>query len=155
LQEDLMAPLVVMMVVWIASRSLGVAGVWTSADSWAGSLRFALFIMFLFTAVTHFHPRTRNDLIRMVPSSLPAPGLLVSITGVFEVLGAIGLLVPQLSVAAAYGLIGLLAAMFPANIHAARAGLDVAGRAATPLAWRLPLQLFWMGALWWVAATPA
>ncbi|HKE83385.1 MAG TPA: hypothetical protein VKB50_06515 [Vicinamibacterales bacterium] len=146
-----MAPLVVMMAAWIMSRSLGVAGVWKGADSWVASLRFALFVMFLFTAVTHFHPRTRNDLIRMVPPSLPAPGLLVSITGVFEVLGAIGLLVPQLSVAAAYGLIGLLAAMFPANIHAARARLDVAGRAATPLAWRLPLQLFWMGALWWVA----
>ena len=146
-----MAPLVVMVVVWIVSRLLGAAGIWESASTWVGSLRFALFAMFLFTAISHFHPRTRQDLIRMVPPSMPAPGLLVSVTGMFEVLGAIGLLVPQLSAAAAYGLIALLAAMFPANIHAARAGLDVAGRAATPVAWRLPLQLFWMGALWCVA----
>jgi uncharacterized membrane protein len=41
-------------------------------------------------------------------------------------------------------------AMFPANVHAAREGLMVAGRRATPLVWRLPLQLFWIAALWWV-----
>jgi uncharacterized membrane protein len=44
----------------------------------------------------------------------------------------------------------LLMAMFPANVHAAREGLMVAGRRATPLVWRLPLQLFWIAALWWV-----
>jgi len=50
---------------------------------------------------------------------------------------------------AAYGLIALLVAMFPANVHAAREGLMVAGRRATPVLWRLPLQLFWIAALWW------
>jgi len=38
--------------------------------------------------------------------------------------------------------------MLPANIHAAREGLIVAGRRAMPLLWRLPLQLFWIVALW-------
>jgi uncharacterized membrane protein len=52
--------------------------------------------------------------------------------------------------AAAYGLIALLVAMFPANVHAAREGLMIAGRRAAPLVWRLPLQLFWIAALWWV-----
>jgi len=150
-----MAPLVVMAVVLAAARSLGAAGVWETADSWVTSLRFALVAMFVFTAIAHFHPRTRPDLIRMVPPSLPAKELLVSATGVFEVLGAIGLLVPTLSTAAAYSLMALLGAMFPANVHAARAGLEVAGRAASPLIWRLPLQLFWMGALWWVARAGA
>jgi uncharacterized membrane protein len=106
--------------------------------------------MFVFTAVSHFHPRTRPDLIRMVPAGLPAPALLVTATGVLELLGAIGLLVPRTVPAAAYGLMTLLVAMFPANVHAARAGLTVAGRRATPLLWRLPLQLFWIAALWWV-----
>jgi uncharacterized membrane protein len=44
-------------------------------------------------------------------------------------------------------------AMFPANIHAARSHLVVVGRPATPLIVRVPLQLFWMAALWWVAAS--
>lgn len=145
-----MAPLIVMLVAWIVARLVGVTGLWVAADSWSGALRIALAAMFVFTAVSHFHPRTRPDLIRMVPASLPTPGLLVTATGVLELLGAIGLLVPQALPWAAYGLMALLVAMFPANVHAAREGLTIAGRRATPLLWRLPLQLFWIAALWWV-----
>jgi len=145
-----MAPLIVMLAAWLVARSMGFAGVWPQADSWRDALRIALAAMFVFTAVSHFHPRTRPDLIRMVPESLPAPSLLVTATGVLEFLGAVGLLVPQALPAAAYGLIALLVAMFPANVHAARKGLMIAGRRATPLLWRLPLQLFWIVALWWV-----
>ena len=43
----------------------------------------------------------------------------------------------------------LLVAMFLANVQAAREGLMIAGRRAMPLPWRLPLQLFWIAALWW------
>lgn len=146
-----MAPLIVMLVCWVAARSAGLAGLWHEANSWSGALRFALAGMFAFTAIAHFHPRTRPGLIRMVPSGLPAPRLLVTATGVFELLGAISLLVPRVAAAAAYGLAVLLAAMFPANVHAARAGVIVAGRRATPIVWRLPLQFFWIAALWWIA----
>jgi uncharacterized membrane protein len=145
-----MAPLIVMLVAWLVARSIGATGLWPHADSWTDALRIALTAMFVFTAVSHFHPRTRADLVRMVPASLPAPALLVTATGVFELLGAIGLLVPRALPLAAYGLIALLVAMFPANVHAAREGLMIAGRRATPLLWRLPLQLFWIAALWWV-----
>ena len=144
-----MAPLIVMLAAWLAARLIGLAVMWPQADSW-GALRIALAAMFLFTAVSHFHPRTRPDLIRMVPASLPAPPLLVTATGVLEILGAVGLLVPQAQPAAAYGLMALLVAMFPANVQAARKGLTIAGRRATPLFWRLLLQLFWIAALWWV-----
>jgi uncharacterized membrane protein len=107
--------------------------------------------MFMFTAVSHFHPRSRPDLIRMVPSSLPAPHFLVTTTGILELAGAVGLLVPSMAAAAASGLALLLIGMFPANVLAARQGLMVVGRRATPLVWRLPLQLFWIAALLWVA----
>lgn len=54
--------------------------------------------------------------------------------------GAIGLLLGGGVVRiAAYGLIGLLVAMFPANVHAARMQLSVAGQPAMPLTMRLPL----------------
>jgi uncharacterized membrane protein len=151
-----MAPLIVMLATWLVARSIGAAGVWLQADSWTGALRIALAAMFVFTAVSHFHPRTRPDLVRMVPKSLPAPALLVSATGVLELLGAIGLMLPRAMPAAAYGLIALLVAMFPANVHAAREKLFIAGRRATPLLWRLPLQLFWIVALWCVRSpTPS
>lgn len=144
-----MAPLIVMLVIWVAIRVIGFAGWWAQANSSRWALRVALAGMFLFTAVSHFHPRTRPDLVQMVPPGLPAPELLVTVTGLLEMGGAAGLLVPPLARAAAFGLIGLLAAMFPANVHAAQQGLIVAGSPASALVWRLPLQLFWMWALWW------
>src|SRR5262249_61274236 len=106
--------------------------------------------LFISAAVSHPHPRSRPNMAGIVPASLPAPAQLVTATGALELLGAIGLLVPQALPLAAYGLIALLVAMFPANVHAAREGLMVAGRRATPVLWRLPLQLFWIAALWLV-----
>ena len=141
--------MLVMLVVWLAIRVIGFTGWWAQAHSWRGALRVALAGMFLFTAVSHFHPRTRPDLIQVVPPGLPEPAVLVTATGVLELGGAAGLLVPPVARAAAFGLIGLLAAMLPANVYAARQGLIVAGRPASSLVWRLPLQLFWMWALWW------
>lgn len=146
-----MAPLIVMIVGWAIVRCLGMSGIWSQADSWSDALRIALAAMFVFTAASHFHPRTRLDLIRMVPERLPGASLLVTVTGMFELIGAVGLLVPRAAAMAAYSLAALLAAMFPANVHAARAGLTIAGRPPTSLFWRLPLQLFWIASLCWIA----
>ena len=55
-----------------------------------------------------------------MPPRLPAPGLLVSVTGVLELVGGVDLLVPVTWVAAAVCLLLLMLAMFPANIYAAR-----------------------------------
>jgi uncharacterized membrane protein len=51
---------------------------------------------------------------------LPAPGHLVTITGLLELLGTVGLLVPATRVAAAVCLLVLMLAMFPANVYASR-----------------------------------
>lgn len=148
-----MAPLIVMLTGALIARLLGAAGLWAVGDSWVDALAIGLAVMFVFTAISHFHPRVRPDLIRMVPASLPAPALLVSATGVLELLGGIGLMVPRTRPAAGYALIALLVAMFPANIRAARERLPVGGRRATPLLWRVPLQLLWIAALWLVAGS--
>jgi uncharacterized membrane protein len=145
-----MAPLIVMLAIWFVSRGVGAAGWWPRANSWRGALRLGLAGMFVFTGASHFLPQTRPDLVQMVPPVLPAPDVLVTVTGLLELAGAAGLLLRPTAPAAAYGLIALLAAMLPANIHAAQEGLIVAGQPASPLIWRVPLQLFWMWALWWV-----
>jgi uncharacterized membrane protein len=62
----------------------------------------------------------RRDMIAIVPPRLPAAGLLVTITGVLELLGAAGLLYPPTRVAAAVCLFVLMLVMFPANVYAAR-----------------------------------
>lgn len=141
-----MAPLALMLVGWVGFRTAGVFG-FEAADSTLGALRFALVLMFGFTAVSHVVPRTRADFTRMVPPWLPAPAMLVTLTGVLELAGAVGLMVPDLIRPAAFALAALLAAMAPANVYAVRAGMEVAGRPASPLVWRLPLQLFWIGGL--------
>jgi uncharacterized membrane protein len=147
-----MAPLIVQLVAWAAFWVTGLTGLLPAADSLLNALRFALAVMFGFTALSHFLPRTRPDLIRMVPPVFPAPGLLVSLTGLLELAGAIGLLVSPLPRLAALALAVLLVALLPANIHAARSSLAVAGRPAMPLWFRIPLQLFWIACLLWVAA---
>jgi uncharacterized membrane protein len=144
-----MVPLVVMLVAIVLSRAAGAIGL-ASLDSWHAATRVGLAAMFLLTGVAHFN-RLRADLIRMVPRQLPNPGALVTATGVAELLGAVGLLVPMTARLAAVGLAVLLVALFPANIYAARSGATLAGRPATPLRWRLPLQILWIALLLWVA----
>jgi uncharacterized membrane protein len=76
--------------------------------------------MFFMTGTAHFAPGMRRDMIAIVPPRLLAPALLVTVTGVLELLGAVGLLYPPTRVAAAGCLFLLMLAMFPANIYAAR-----------------------------------
>ncbi|MCF2532398.1 DoxX family protein [Yinghuangia soli] len=89
-------------------------------DAWHPALRVGLAVMFLLTAFAHFYPKLRADLIGMVPPALPRPGLLVTITGILEIAGAVGLLVPATARLTAACLIVLLIAMYPANVSAAR-----------------------------------
>jgi len=105
--------------------------------------------MFVFTAASHFASMKR-DLIAMVPLGLPRPDLLVFATGVLEVAGAAGLLFEATRFWAACGLILLVAAMLPANVSAARRGVGIRGRRATPLWLRVPMQALFMVWAWYV-----
>jgi len=115
------------------------------AFGWWTSLRLALAGMFLLTASAHWGER-RPDLIGMVPASFPRPDLLVTITGVLEILGAIGLILPRVAPYAALGLAVMLVAFFPANIRAAREHLTIAGRPVEPLLRRTILQIVFLAA---------
>jgi uncharacterized membrane protein len=112
---------------------------------WWTALRIALAAMFLLGASAHWGKR-RADLIRMVPTALPQPDLLVTITGICEILGAAGLLIPRFAPAAALGLTLLLIALFPANVRAARQAMTIAGRPATPLPARTVIQIVFLTA---------
>jgi uncharacterized membrane protein len=114
-----MAPLITLLVGSFAARLIGWLGV-GYVDNWTAAVEVGLAAMFVLTGVAHFAPPMRRDLIAIVPPRLPAPGQLVTVTGVLELLGAAGLLVPATRVAAALCLLLLMLAMFPANIYAAR-----------------------------------
>jgi uncharacterized membrane protein len=147
-----MAPAIVLLVSFVVLRCLGFAGV-AALNNWDTPLRAALCGMFLVTASAHWG-RGRSDLIRMVPAAFPSPGTIVSITGVLEILGAAGLMIPSTARPAALCLAVLLAAMFPANVHAARERLTILGRPAMNLAVRGALQVLFIGALLAVAVHP-
>jgi uncharacterized membrane protein len=110
---------------------------------WWASLRLALSGMFLLTASAHWGKR-RPDLIQMVPPVLPRPDLLVTATGILEILGAIGLIIPSLAHYAAFGLALLLIGVFPANVHAARRRLTIAARPVPDLWPRTVLQIVFL-----------
>lgn len=119
-----MAPLVVLAAVTALVAVLGWVAV-PSWRSWPVALRSGVAAMFVLTGTSHFIGM-RSALIDMVPSALPAPELLVTITGVLELAGAVGLFIAPLRRWAAGGLSVMLIAMFPANVHKALSGTDLA-----------------------------
>jgi uncharacterized membrane protein len=118
-----MAPLAFLLLGALGARVSGLMGV-DALDSWPPALRVGLALMFTATGLAHF-VGMRSELIAMVPAQLPQPALLVTITGVLELVGAAGLLIPATATAAALCLAALLIVMFPANLHLANTGTDL------------------------------
>jgi uncharacterized membrane protein len=137
-----MIPIIVLAVLFAAlslAGRLGLPFVW----GWWTSLRVALAGMFLLTASAHWGKR-RSDLVRMVPPVFPKPDLLVTITGVLEIVGALGLLHPYTARPAAAGLCLLLFCLFPANVRAANEKLTIGGRPVPPLLQRTAIQVMFV-----------
>jgi uncharacterized membrane protein len=142
-----MVPLLVLIAGVLIARGAGQLGV-ASLRDWASATRAGLALMFCFTAAAHFNSM-RADMIAMVPPFVPNPAFMVTFTGICEILGAIGLLLPSTRRAAAVALIVMLIAILPANVHAARANVTLAGAPATPIVPRVALQALFIGLLWW------
>lgn len=149
-----MAPLIALLAGSLTARIVGLLGV-TALDGWQPALRIGLALMFLLTGYAHFAASHRRDLIAMVPPALPRPALLVTVTGVLELAGALGLLVPATARWAAAGLALLMLAMFPANVSAARRDLTLAGRPVGRLGPRIVEQGVFLAAALLVVLLPA
>ena len=132
---------------WLVFRGIGALGV-SPLATWRDSACYALAVMFIFTGIAHFN-KMKHDLVRMVPAVFPRPLPLVYFTGVLEFMGAAGLLLPRFRSPAGICLIALLIVLFPANVNAAMKGTTLAGKPATPLWLRTPMQLLFIGLLWW------
>ena len=110
--------------------------------------------VFLFAGVSHFVvPETFE---RIVPSWVPAPRLMVYLSGVAELAGGIGLLLPAFRRYAGLGLIALLVSVFPANIYMLQLARESNASAAYQLIlWmRLPLQPLLIWLVWEAAVRP-
>ena len=134
-----MVPMIVVVTVFAVLRTAGALGVNPLRD-WRLCLRWALAVMFLVTASGHWGAK-RADLVAMVPPFFPNPELLVTLTGIAEIAGAVGLMVGRTARVAAACLAVLLIAMFPANVYAAQQGLTLGGKPVTPLPLRTFVQI--------------
>jgi uncharacterized membrane protein len=103
--------------------------------------RVFLAAFFVGAGVMHFV--VPEAYVRIVPPALPAPGLLVLLSGIAEIVGGFGLLLPITRRAAAWGLVLLLLVVFPANIYTAVAHVPFPGIFGRSwVQWlRLPLQI--------------
>src|SRR5690606_27541926 len=110
-----MEPLITLIAVTALLLAAGALGV-RALRPWPVAVRGGLAAMFVLTGGAHFIGM-REELIAMVPPALPAPGLLVTVTGVLELAGAAALLWRRTAPWSAAGLSVLLVAMFPANVH--------------------------------------
>lgn len=114
-------------------------------------LFFCILLALLMATAGVMHFVAPKPFVQIVPAWLPAPLLLVYISGFFEILGAIGLLIPFTRRAAAWGLVALLIAVFPANINMAVNQLPL-GETVYPIGnWvRLPLQFVLIAWAYWM-----
>ena len=90
--------------------------------------------------------------MKIVPRALPAPLVLVYVSGFFEILGGAGLFVARVRRLASYGLVALYVSVFPANINMAVNDLQPEGmHIPEALLWlRLPFQLAFIALALWV-----
>lgn len=111
-----------------------------------------VFLWFLIGGIAHFAATELE--MKIVPPYVPSPRLVVWVTGVFELLGAIGLLVPRVRVVAGCGLFLLTLAVTPANVYM----LAHADRFSVPyplLVLRLPLQVGLLALIAWTSGAKA
>jgi uncharacterized membrane protein len=144
-----MVSLFVLLTSFILLRGLGWLGV-KRLSSWRDAGRIALVIMFLFTGFSHFSSM-KYDFAAMIPAPLPNGLWVIYLTGLFEIAGAIGLLIPRTRKLAGICLVLLLVGLFSANVNAALNEIPLRGEAATPLWIRTPMQLLYVGMVWWTS----
>ena len=139
----------VLVVSFILLRGVGWLGV-ERLSTWKDAGRGAVVIMFLFTGVSHF-TSLKHDFAAMIPAPMPNGLWVIYLTGVFEIAGAIGLLIPRVRRLAGICLVLLMLVMFSANVNAALNEIPLGGDAATPLWLRTPMQVLFIGMVWWTS----
>ena len=115
------------------------------------TLRGILAVCMIVAGVLHLV--VPEPFIKIVPGMLPAPGFLVWLSGVIEILLGIGLTASNLAVRSlsAWGLIALFIAVYPANLNMAFNHIKLEG---IPDSWwlhgpRLPFQFVLIAWAYW------
>ncbi|MGW4473666.1 DoxX family protein [Nonomuraea sp. NPDC004354] len=157
-EELIVIVLIVLAASTLVFRLLGALGV-SRFHTWAASAAHGMAVMLVVAASAHFVPEgvtvmpNHADMVGIVPPFVPFPSLMVYVTGVLELLGALGLVIPSTRWAAGIALALLFVLLLPANIYAAVTGIPFGGKAATPLWQRIPEQVLYITIVLRAAAT--
>ncbi|WP_330181807.1 hypothetical protein OHB26_36575 [Nocardia sp. NBC_01503] len=142
--------LLLLLVPTLLFRLLGALGA-TRFATWRVAAAHGLAFMLLLTGASHFAPEsvtfmpTHSDSLHMLPSWIPFPDFTIYLTGALEWLGALGLIITATRMWAGTALALLFVVMLPANIYAALNNIEFDGAAPTPLWFRVPEQLVYIG----------
>ncbi len=109
-------------------------------------LRWLLGVALVLQGINHFI--SDEFMVRMIPEYLPAPRLLVHLSGAAEVLLGALVLVPRTQRLAGWGIVALLLAVFPANLQMALHPEQWPEIPEAALWARLPLQLVFFYWVW-------
>lgn len=88
-----------------------------------------------------------DAVVKIVPRIVPAPRLVVIVTGLLELVAAIALASPHWRRAAGWGLAAYALCVWPAN--AQHALIDLGGGTGLPLGYHLPRLLLQPVIIWW------
>jgi uncharacterized membrane protein len=116
--------------------------------------RIGLAAVFAFTALGHFVKT--DEMMAMLPATMPARRPMVIVGGFLELMFAVGILLPALAKATGLAICVFLVLVTPANVYSALKKIDFGGHVAGPryLLVRLPLQLLLLLWSYWFAVRP-
>ena len=114
--------------------------------------RWLLTLLLVTSGVLHF--LVPGVFLKIMPAYLPAPLLLVYLSGLAELMCGAGIQVRAWRPRMGYVLVALLVAIFPANVNQALHHVSFDEHALSPIGvlvvWaRLPLQAVLIWAAWW------
>jgi uncharacterized membrane protein len=113
-------------------------------------LLWVMGVFYVLAGLNHF--ANTAFYVPMMPTFLPAPLMLIYLSGLAEIVLGVAVLVPRTRPLAAWGLILLLIAIFPANVHIALYDVPLAGAREGAGVWnwvRLPFQAVPIAWAWW------
>jgi uncharacterized membrane protein len=100
-------------------------------------MRVLLALLYLIAGVLHL--AVPRPFLSIMPAFVPMPEVVVALTGIAEILGAVGLTIPRLRRAAGWALAAYALCVWPANVqHAIN---DLSGGTGLPIGYHLPRLL--------------
>jgi len=121
-------------------------------DTTQRSLAYGLAAMLVVAASGHFVEPLRSGLVAIVPPLIPFPDLVITATGLFELVIAAVIVVPATRKLMAWVLVAYLIAVFPANVLAATS-VEHPDAPSTPLLLRGLIQIVFIASAVIIART--